>query len=482
MRGRSRSSRSAARAPSQEGLSPEPRRLTRARPHQSSASAGGDPETKERKRSWSHPRASCSATSCVPEARAASAARSSSAQSPRLRISCCAGVSACAQAQRISAAAAVRKARGCRTRARAAAAQQDVDEAFRMDARAPCSRTARVVQLLFRSAVSQRARRNAYGKLQPMQIGELLIREGHLTQEGLEEALDWQVLYGGRLGTNLLELRVVEEKHLAQALGRQLGCETAWGDLELPPEMIGIIPNHVADRHEMVPWKLEKRRLKVLCTEIKLEQLDQLGYKLGHACIPVVAPEFRVFNLLRAHYKATRQMRALDFGVVPEEGRRRRKPKQEKVEVPEPAPELIDEAAFNNIYNNVLAGRGAVPKDMPLANWAPPLVDPVAPPVMTRATPEATPRAPASSPPQEVEALESLPEEAILGELPAEAIEAAAGPAAPELKAVHWEEAPTQPPPARDESPLAFEEALRLLAGVTDRDSIAHIVLRASRS
>ena len=92
----------------------------------------------------------------------------------------------------------------------------------------------------FSQRCSQRARRNAYGKLHPMQIGELLIREGHLTQEGLEEALDWQVLYGGRLGTNLLELRVVEEKHLAQALGRQLGCETAWGDLELPPEMIPL--------------------------------------------------------------------------------------------------------------------------------------------------------------------------------------------------------------------------------------------------
>jgi hypothetical protein len=297
-----------------------------------------------------------------------------------------------------------------------------------------------------------------------MQIGELLIREGHLTQEGLEEALDWQVLYGGRLGTNLLELRLVEEKRLAEALGRQLGCETAWGDLELPPEMIGIIPNHVADRQEMMPWKLEKRRLKVLCT--------------GHACIPVVAPEFRVFNLLRAHYKATRQMRALDFGVVPEEGRRRRKPKQEKAEVAAPAPELIDEAEFNNIYNKVLAGRGAAPKDMPLADWAPPLEEPSAPPSMTRATPTA-PKAP---PPPEVETLESLPDDAILGELPPEAIDAAAGPPSAPLKAVHWEETPTQPPPARDESPLAFDQALRLLEGVIDRDSVAHIVLRASRS
>ena len=36
--------------------------------------------------------------------------------------------------------------------------------------------------------------------------------------------------------------------------------------------------------------------------------------------------------------------------------------------------------------------------------------------------------------------------------------------------------------PARDESPLDFKQALKALEGVSDRDSIAHIVLRASRS
>ena len=36
--------------------------------------------------------------------------------------------------------------------------------------------------------------------------------------------------------------------------------------------------------------------------------------------------------------------------------------------------------------------------------------------------------------------------------------------------------------PARDESPLAFKDALKQLEGVTDRDMIAHIVLRAARA
>src|SRR6267143_3367357 len=190
--------------------------------------------------------------------------------------------------------------------------------------------------------------------------GEVLVREGHLNQEGLEEALDWQVLYGGRLGKTLLELKLVEEAQLARALGKQLGAEVAWGELQVDPALVSAVPKHIADRQEMVPWKLEKRRLKVLCCEIKVGDLDQLSYKVGRTCVPVVAPEFRILQLLRLHYQATRQMRALDFGVVPEEGLEARRKKKEKEKgnlVVEPAPELIDEGAFNEIYAKVVGER-----------------------------------------------------------------------------------------------------------------------------
>lgn len=292
-----------------------------------------------------------------------------------------------------------------------------------------------------------------------MRIGEILIREGHLTQDGLEEALDWQVLYGGRLGTNLLELKLVEEEQVARALGKQLGCEVAWGELQPQDEVIALLPKHVADRDEMVPWKMEKRRLKVLCTEIHLQKMDQLGYKIGRSCLPVIAPEFRIFQLLRAHYAATRQMRALDFGVVPTEGREERRRKKQKQESG-PAQlggELIDEAAFNDIYNRVVQGRAPTP---------PRGTAPVAPPVQVAAPP--------------AEVVEALPEDAILGELPTEAAEAEAPPPAPPATA--WEEPAALPQPKTEDAPLDFKEALRLLEGVSDRKAIAHLVLRASRS
>ena len=291
-----------------------------------------------------------------------------------------------------------------------------------------------------------------------MRIGEILIREGHLTQDALEEALDWQVLYGGRLGTNLLELQLVGEEHLARALGKQLSCEVAWGDLQPQHDVVPLLPKHVADRDEMVPWKIEKRRLKVLCTEIHLQKMDQLGYKVGRACVPVVAPEFRVFQLLRANYGATRQMRALDFGVVPTEGREERRRKKQKESAPpqQLSGELIDEAAFNDIYNRVVQGRAATP-----AAGTPPVSAP----------------APVAPPPADV--VEALPEDAILGELPADPV-AVPPPAPPPATA--WEEPPVAAQPKVDDTPLAFKEALRLLEGVSDRKAIAHVVLRASLS
>ena len=400
-------------------------------------------------------------------------------------------------------------------------------------------------------------------------IGELLIAGGLLTQDGLEEALDWQVLYGGRLGTNLLELKLVEEADFARALGKQLGAEVAWGDIVPDSSLINILPKHIADRAQLVPWKLERRRLKILCAEIKLAEMDQLGYKVGRPCVPVVAPEFRIHQLLRAHYQAQRQMRALDFGIVPEEGREeRRKQKQKKGPVEEPAPELIDESAFNDIYNQVLAGRSAqaapekphprAPSDQtwsggqvpqpsaavpeqrrdvapPASFAAPPApqepaqswqqhAHPHAPPVMARAParPETRPAASTqvrsrtavrvtqlpdgapmhdrrtSPPPQE---LESLPDDAILEELPLDAIEGepvdaiSAGPGDPQadeaeagsdaelpLPEARWDELPPPEQVPVDESRLEFKQALKLLEGVTDRDSIARIVLRASRS
>jgi Type II secretion system (T2SS), protein E, N-terminal domain len=506
-----------------------------------------------------------------------------------------------------------------------------------------------------------------------MMLGEILIADGVLDQDGLQEALDWQVLYGGRLGTNLLELRLIDEAALGRALARRLGVEVVTGELLLDPAMINLIPKHVVERQEVIPWKVERRRLKLLCTEPKVEIFDELSLKLGRSCVPVVAPEFRIINALRNYYGTKRQMRALDFGEVPAEQleeRRRKKKREVAGSQIEEAPPLIDESAFNDIYNQILEGRSAGAKLAPRAGepggtgqaaapapsapaaspmvaapmmpgvWpagsalppgyifaapgalpagfaAPPgylaivpfsaaasvapaaaaaadvaarvqapgplapapaavlpspparsgqpgvrTSEPGQPPGVTRAPPpppsafrvSPIPKTPAASPPPPAqvpapssrvtappqpppdqppahtqirshsarritqltehgrpiprsEEIESLPDDAILEELPDDAIVEVSGPEAAPARAAAvdevseaevseaeieseeplapvsaWEEPPPPDAAPVDESPLDFKAALRLLEGVTDRDAIAHIVLRAARS
>jgi len=51
-------------------------------------------------------------------------------------------------------------------------------------------------------------------------LGELLVAAGLLTPEQVEQALRAQVLWGGRLGTNLVELHYLELDPLSAMLGR----------------------------------------------------------------------------------------------------------------------------------------------------------------------------------------------------------------------------------------------------------------------
>ena len=58
-------------------------------------------------------------------------------------------------------------------------------------------------------------------------LGELLVASGLLTTEQIEQALRAQVMWGARLGTNLIELGFIDLDQLSTALGQQHGMPAA---------------------------------------------------------------------------------------------------------------------------------------------------------------------------------------------------------------------------------------------------------------
>ena len=328
-------------------------------------------------------------------------------------------------------------------------------------------------------------------------IGELLVAAGACSAEDIDDAVAWQVDYGGRLGTNLLELGLVTEEALARALGKQYGCEFTHGEIEVNPELCTLVPSSFADRRELVPWKVERNRLKVLCISPNdVGGIDEVSRRLGKPASIVIAPEFRIRKLLREQFGATRAMRALDFGIKPERPKRRKGDDRE----PDAAPELVDEAAFEDLYNGLIAAKPA-PKPAPRNDHAGPMrIQPVGAKIHgedAKSDSLKLDKRKAFTGPTDIdlgmdlglggapaapEPLMKITDDMIVGPTADLAPEddVPGGGEVPHSLNTSWDAASADE--VVDTSPLTFGQATALLEGVTNREHIARIVLRFALS
>src|SRR5579862_5206671 len=82
--------------------------------------------------------------------------------------------------------------------------------------------------------------------LSPMQIGQILVEEGSISQAQLDAALDVQKATGRRLGNILTEKGDITERAFAESLARQL--EIPFFDLQgyvIDPMVVALVPEHL---------------------------------------------------------------------------------------------------------------------------------------------------------------------------------------------------------------------------------------------
>lgn len=313
-----------------------------------------------------------------------------------------------------------------------------------------------------------------------MRLGELLLKEGLITAEGLEEALEAQVVQGGRLGTNLLELGLLSEQDLAKSLGQLHNTAYASGELVPDPKALALVSANHADDKEYLPMRVDATRLSIaVVNPHDFETLDAIAFKTGKRVVPVVIPEFRMNQLLRRYCKAFRQLRAIDMNAI----RPRPAPgSPELAKATEKAPDLMSEEEFQSVYAQALRGGADYEGDMGEAEEVitgvevvEPVPEPVVPVVAQR--PVAPPAVPPARPPVvPAQSFPMTPPPAAAVPPPAVPLAPmAAGPAAVSPPAA---QVPVQRPPEPPPTPLTFAEAQAELARGSDREDVAHTVLR----
>ena len=169
----------------------------------------------------------------------------------------------------------------------------------------------------------------------------MLVQEKVISLKQLDEAIQSQVIFGGRLGTNLVELGFIDEQALTRFLARKHGVPTVdWTQLNrIKPSVLKLFTKNLAKRCEAFPLKIEGKEIYVVMSDpANFEALQEINFATGKKVKPLVLPEIRIYDLLTRFYNVGRELRYINLAMMYQV-----KEKKKAEEAPEGPPAGINE-------------------------------------------------------------------------------------------------------------------------------------------
>jgi hypothetical protein len=153
-----------------------------------------------------------------------------------------------------------------------------------------------------------------------MKLGEMLVRDGRLTEPQLQAALAAQVRDGGRLGTVLVEHGLIDLEALTVYLGLELGIPIATGAMleRAKRAAVRMIQAPHAFRYKCVPLVVQDRQLIAAIEDPHdFATLEAITQATGYRVLPRIAPEVRIYYYIERYYGVPRPARFVRFGDTP---------------------------------------------------------------------------------------------------------------------------------------------------------------------
>ena len=135
-------------------------------------------------------------------------------------------------------------------------------------------------------------------------LGELLVREKMISLQQLQDAQNEARRSGRRLGVALSKLGYVQDAELTQFLAKQYSLPSInLNDVEIDPDVIGLIPKEVALKHMVIPVNRAGSTLIVAMSDpANIYAIDELKFLTQYNIEPVVAAESMIEESIGRYY------------------------------------------------------------------------------------------------------------------------------------------------------------------------------------
>jgi type IV pilus assembly protein PilB len=140
-----------------------------------------------------------------------------------------------------------------------------------------------------------------------VRIGDLLVREGLITKEQLEKALQEQRQNGTRVGYNLVKLGFIAETELTKMLARQYKMPAVdLSKFTVDPKIAKLIPGEMALKNLVLPLKRDGRTLTVAMADpTNMGVIEDMKFITRYDIFPVIAGEFTIRNVLEKIFESS---------------------------------------------------------------------------------------------------------------------------------------------------------------------------------
>src|ERR1700687_1107213 len=131
-------------------------------------------------------------------------------------------------------------------------------------------------------------------------IADVLIEDGLLLPNQLEEAVGIQKTEGGRLLKILTDKRFVTEQDMAFSMGRCLNTPPInLSKLRVPEEVMSIVPREMAKANQLVPIaRLDGKLFVAMADPTNVLAVDDLKRRVQLEIVPMIATERAVAEAL----------------------------------------------------------------------------------------------------------------------------------------------------------------------------------------
>lgn len=145
-------------------------------------------------------------------------------------------------------------------------------------------------------------------------LGDILVKNGAITQEQLDKALQIQKTRRERLGTILIDEGIIDERLLIETLEMQLGIDFMdLSKVRIPVELASVVPKNIAKRHGVVPVSLDRDELTLAMSDpLNFVAIEEVRTATRKRILPKIATAAAVNKAIATLYGNEGVARAIE--------------------------------------------------------------------------------------------------------------------------------------------------------------------------